>query len=65
MSFHYMRYQRRTRSCTLKSPKRRALRRTFPARRGNRMEVSTGEVLYAVLVLGVCWWAYNTLKQYM
>ena len=29
------------------------------------MEVSTGEVLYGVLVLGVCWWAYNTLKQYM
>lgn len=29
------------------------------------MEVSTGEVLYGVLVLGVAWWAYNTLKQYM
>jgi len=26
--------------------------------------MSTGEILYTVLLSGVLWWAYNTLKQY-
>lgn len=28
------------------------------------MDVSIGEVLYLVLVIGVCWWAYSMLKDY-
>jgi len=29
-----------------------------------RYAMSTGEILYTVLLSGVLWWAYNTLKQY-
>lgn len=28
------------------------------------MEITVGEVLYLVLVVAVCWWAYATLKEY-
>jgi len=28
------------------------------------MDVSMGEVLYLVLVIAVCWWAYNMLKEF-
>lgn len=29
------------------------------------MEVTMGEILWLVLMLGLCWWAYSVLKEYL